>query len=121
MRARGHIITGIVAGLAFDAASQAVEIQANPTQKFDWIRLGACGAVAGAAALVPDLLEPAINPHHRKFCHSVVFGGLVVWMCFGAHTQKCGIEVRKLLAAAAVGYASHLVADALTPRSIRFV
>src|SRR5258708_18220480 len=36
------------------------------------------GFVAAIAAGLPDYLEPATTPHHRQFCHSVAFAGLLI-------------------------------------------
>lgn len=34
-------------------------------------------AIAAAATNLPDLIEPASNPHHRQFFHSIALGSLV--------------------------------------------
>jgi len=48
----------------------------------------ACAAIATAAALVPDIIEPALNPDHRSFAHSLAEGfGLVRLV-----TDHCGAE-----------------------------
>src|SRR5258708_27302455 len=38
---------------------------------------GFTALVAVLASGLPDVLEPADSPHHRQFCHSAVFAGLV--------------------------------------------
>lgn len=80
-----------------------------------------CTGVAIVTAGVPDLIEPALHPHHRQFAHSVTAGGLVTKLALA----KCGIEnelwdeFQKILAAAAVaGYVSHLVLDGCTPHGL---
>lgn len=87
-------------------------------------------AVAGSGVAVlgsklPDLLEPAIHPHHRQFFHSVVF-----LAALGAGAYKLykwepettsGEWLRFLLLGAAAGYALHLIMDGCTPRSLPFV
>jgi inner membrane protein len=78
----------------------------------------AAGMVTGAA---PDILEPAVNPHHRAFGHSLALGtGLTKYA-----QLKCGREntdwkqfQKILVAVVIVAYLAHLVADAFTPRGI---
>jgi inner membrane protein len=83
---------------------------------------------AGLAALtanVPDLLEPAVHPHHRQFFHSCLWAGLL----------GCGLRgiadwepddstmrnLRFLLLVAGSAYLIHLAVDACTSRSIPWV
>jgi len=73
------------------------------------------GAVGGAA---PDILEPAYHPNHRQAFHSV--GTLAV---VGAGTATA---LRRLdnspqnvfFRSFGLGYASHLVLDATTPKGL---
>jgi membrane-bound metal-dependent hydrolase YbcI (DUF457 family) len=38
-------------------------------------------AIVGAGtSRIPDILEPPINPNHRAFFHSLVFGGITVYV-----------------------------------------
>ncbi|RLP54549.1 MAG: metal-dependent hydrolase [Ketobacter sp.] len=82
--------------------------------------------VGSQAGRLPDLIEPSsAGPHHRQFFHSVfVLGGLLyglkkVW------ELEPETELGKLARIAALlvggGYASHLVADSLTSRSLPWV
>jgi inner membrane protein len=80
-----------------------------------------CALMSTAAAMVPDILEPALNPHHRNFAHSVVTGSALARFA----TDRCRVdnrdweEFQKILwASATAGYLSHLVADACTPRGL---
>jgi len=80
-----------------------------------------CAAAGCMGAVMPDLLEPAVHPHHRQIAHSVTVGGLLT---------KCGIDVctpenctwdefhKILLACAIAGYVSHLAIDGCTPRGL---
>lgn len=94
------------------------------------------GAVSGIlASRVPDLLEPATHPGHRRLAHSAVTlgaTGIAVPRLHSAHisgatsADREDDPVRRFLgrfaAGAAVGsaggYASHLVLDATTPRGL---
>lgn len=72
-----------------------------------------------AFAKLPDILESAINLHHRKFCHSLV---VLVAIGFGVKRiydwkpQNRSGEFRRALALCAeIGYLYHLLLDRLTP------
>lgn len=81
------------------------------------------GALFGAK--LPDILEPAIHSHHRAFCHSLVFAGGMVWAIKKLREWKPETAEHRLLKAAClgalVGYGSHLVLDASTPRGLPIV
>ena len=74
------------------------------------------GAFAG---LLPDLLEPATNPNHRSFFHSVAlllflaYGNAKVW-------QNDNINEDQKLAGCllSIAYSSHLIADSTTTKGI---
>jgi membrane-bound metal-dependent hydrolase YbcI (DUF457 family) len=103
-----------------------------------------------AGALLPDVLEPATNPNHRSFFHSVSFAsaaGLSVWSwawrirdeqvrfaeeCEWRANAVCDEHEKNgwrwkalwhrflagLIPGLILGYASHLAADAVTPKSL---
>lgn len=77
-------------------------------------------AVAGSAALLPDLLEPAItNPNHRGSFHSIAFlialaaGNLVLYQLSSVKQ-----EMKLLALTGSAGYISHLLADARTQKGL---
>ncbi len=120
MRARGHFLVGAATGIALSAANQLLQQKLDPERKFDFGECLVYGAVGGVVALAPDILEPSLrNPNHRQFCHSVVFGALVMWACCAKHTRQLPLAARGLLLVAGLSYCLHLAVDALTPRSIR--
>ncbi|TAK43646.1 MAG: metal-dependent hydrolase [Betaproteobacteria bacterium] len=75
--------------------------------------------VAAIASGLPDLLEPASSPHHRKFCHSAAFAVIVTtgmrklydWM----PATPGEAFMRDALLGIGFGYMTHLCADATTP------
>lgn len=101
-------------------------------------------------AFLPDIVEPATNPNHRSFFHSVSFvgaAGPTVWSsAWRVRDEQIrlaeGYEARAnatldiyeksslgwqavwyrflagLLPGLVLGYASHLVADSLTPKGL---
>jgi membrane-bound metal-dependent hydrolase YbcI (DUF457 family) len=83
---------------------------------------------AGLAALVtnlPDLLEPALHPHHRQFFHSVVFVGLIGLAGYKLYTWEPNDDwervLRFLLLVGCGAVLVHLAMDALTKRSLPLV
>ncbi len=83
---------------------------------------------AGLAAVLtnlPDLLEPAIHPHHRQFCHSIAFGGMVTLAAYELYRWKPETDghkfLRYLFGVACGAYLIHLAVDALSSRSLPMV
>lgn len=77
--------------------------------------------VGGAVGLLPDILEPATSPNHRKFCHSVVTGGAIALGAFGEHTKTWTEENQFMTSTCALGYLSHLYLDCLTPKGLPLI
>jgi membrane-bound metal-dependent hydrolase YbcI (DUF457 family) len=115
-----HFVIGAATGAAVNTICQQSRRKGQPESKFDFGELCVCSLAAGAGACVPDLLEPADSPFHRKFFHSVVAAALVAYIISGKHTSRLGWPERLLLWMIGLGYLSHIVADARTPRSIPF-
>lgn len=82
----------------------------------------ASAAAGSFFAALPDIIEPATNPHHRQFFHSlVVFSVIGIgvkkvynWKPSRAHHKT----LRAISLIAGCAYLSHLVLDATTPRSL---
>jgi len=77
--------------------------------------------VAVVSGMGPDLLEPALHPNHRQFCHSITAGALVLKagtsICNDANRQWT--ELAKIVTACIiVGYLTHLVLDACTQKGL---
>jgi hypothetical protein len=79
-------------------------------------------ALSGCFATLPDLLEPATNPHHRQALHSLAFAGLMgygVYRLYQWQPETPMEEVLRVLAMmAGAGYLLHLAADFCTKRSL---
>jgi len=67
-------------------------------------------------ALLPDMLEPAVDYTHRKFFHSWLF--LIVVIVAGFVLKLFGGFVGSLIALACLGYAVHLLMDSRTPMGL---
>ena len=81
------------------------------------------GATLGSLiATLPDLLEPATNPHHRQFFHRVTFAAIVGGLAWKIKEWQPVDDVedapRFLLLVGCSAYLIHLGMDALTKRSL---
>jgi len=93
---------------AFLTVEGITRMARNPERKFDWaefLAVDACGADVG---ILPDVLEPAVHPHHRGFFHSIAFVLLVIWALakFGATLTGLTLGFYTILACC---YFSHSV------------
>jgi len=80
------------------------------------------GLIGAGTAALPDILEPATDPNHRSFFHSwAALGALASAAVTGVRSSNLPDAVKPALVAAAVGYGSHLLADATTPRGLPLV
>lgn len=74
---------------------------------------------------LPDWIEPATNPHHRQFFHSVAFAGAVFYGLKRVYEWTPQDDrqrtLRHLALIAGVAYLTHLVLDAGTSRSLPLV
>jgi len=116
--AKTHLVVGAATGFVIDTFVQLERMRANPAVRFNWAELGFCALAAGTAALLPDVLEPATTPNHRKFCHSIAMAVIVTYAVTGKHTKRLAVAELTILTVLGAGYLSHLVADATTPRCI---
>jgi membrane-bound metal-dependent hydrolase YbcI (DUF457 family) len=92
------------------------------------LKIAAAAGVGAIAGLVPDILEPAINPNHRALFHSLLTGAAIIYA--GKKTSDslrlpAGDNKSAWLALATfafvAGYGSHLGADALTPKGLPLI
>lgn len=112
-----------------------------------WDVVGAAlGATCGG--VLPDVLEPALSPDHRQFAHGMLPTAAVAWFGKGKHREGCEalyawaksapipgeaaqadsgqndtprwlrFVIAGFFRALPVGYVSHLIADAATPRGL---
>jgi inner membrane protein len=140
-----HIILGAAAGVGGCAVYSYIK-----EEKPSWPELIGSGLSGAAGSLLPDLIEPATNPNHRSFFHSVSFAAVAgptagswAWRFRDEQIRRAeecelranaaldGFEkilwklqafLHRFLAGAVpgliLGYASHLAADALTPKGL---
>lgn len=107
---------GIASSLFYQASSQPVG-----ESKIDWLEVFSCGLVGAAIAQLPDRLEPATNPNHRGFFHSITAAALVSMARSSSRNKDYPRTVKIHANAAAFGYLSHLVLDSQTPAGIEWI
>ena len=109
MRRKEHMqIAALVGGIAYVGyylyrKNQDEDYEFNPLALVASVGLGMLGG------RLPDIIEPAIHPRHRKFWHS--------WTCAGVLNAGHWFLPAPLKAATVpilVGYNSHLLADSTT-------
>ncbi|MCW8966528.1 MAG: metal-dependent hydrolase [Candidatus Pacearchaeota archaeon] len=111
-----HYAVGAMTGLAMAINGQQKD---EPVDSLSVI------ATSTVFAKLPDILEPAIHPHHRQFFHSIAFLALLGYGLKKAYEwqpEERGSRILRYVAlCAGAGYISHLVLDGLTPRSLPLI
>jgi len=114
---KGHLIAGAITGGSVDIVRKIIENKPLELQDIAMLSIQVCvGSVGG---LIPDKIEPAIHPHHRKFFHSVAMilligGGLYyLWK-----TDKVPEWVKWTGTALGTAYGLHLLIDGFTPAGL---
>jgi len=112
-----HAIVGGLAGLGMSLCDKSKGLdRSNPLL---------AAAVGTAFGKLPDILEPALHPHHRQFCHSFVMLLSIGYGMKRAYEWEPKDNIDKFLRCIALcagaGYISHLVLDASTPRSLPLI
>lgn len=78
--------------------------------------------LAALCTNLPDILEPAVHPHHRQFFHSVAFAALIGGCVYKLYQWETETEMEKILKfcllVAGSAYLIHLAMDACTRRSL---
>lgn len=83
-----HMLSGTILGGLVMIGSDLRKRMFNPIK----ILLGI--GISALASRLPDILEPATSPNHRRFFHSVAFLALVTIACCGVwkKLQRMGEE-----------------------------
>lgn len=117
--------TGAIAGGILNGIKQFNQMQSDPTKAFDFKELIG-SAIAGSmistlTCMLPDILEPATNPNHRQFFHSITAYGTVIYLSHRVGKSQFSIEEQNFLQCVLSGYASHLLADSQTPKGLNII
>ncbi len=82
-------------------------------------------AVAAVVTNLPDILEPALHPHHRQFFHSIAFASVLGRGIYELHQWKPDEDwekaVRFLALVSGYAYLVHLAIDAFSARSLPLI
>jgi len=115
-------------GLAMAIAAYNDASAPRERPKSDQERLGiavVAGGVGAKCGSLPDLLEPALNPNHRQFFHSVAFGMLMVGGLRQLYRWQPDESWQRLVRGATLiaggAYLVHLAMDATTKKSIPLI
>lgn len=110
-----HTIAGAIAGIS----ASLLDKGDAPSYAKNIATASVVGAIAGK---LPDMIEPATNPNHRKFFHSIVFlvlaGKAVHWLYEWQPEEEWQKALRHIGLIAGAGYFSHLAFDFVTPKSL---
>lgn len=111
-----HVVIGAVAGLAVYGIYKS-----SKNKEWDFWEMCGAAALGGFAGALPDLIEPANSSHHRQFFHSIAL--LVGLLLKEKAYDKLQLNEsqRNFCNIAVASYASHLLVDGLTPRSLPMV
>ena len=73
-------------------------------------------AASGLGAILPDVIEPALNPRHRKFFHSVlVLAAIATFLSKFRDPTKPQEPWQAIVEGLSRGYLRHLCFDFCTP------
>ena len=85
----------------------------------------AMGTAAACLPSLPDLLEPALHPNHRKFFHSFTMAFAMIYGLRRAYKwspdQDWQRLARTLILVGGAAYLAHLARDSLTTKSLPLV
>lgn len=78
--------------------------------------------IGAGSSLAPDIIEPATNPNHRSFFHSVAISGVPAgYLKYSTENPDLTNKTRWITNAISIGYLSHLALDSMTPKSIPII
>ncbi|MGD9493123.1 MAG: hypothetical protein AB7V36_07185 [Bacteroidales bacterium] len=118
-------VVGGLSGLIIDTTNQYNRIKCGQQEKFEWLELivnimggTALGTMTG---ILPDFLEPAKHPNHRKFFHSLTAASAIGIGLYKASISNLPTEIKTTINVAGLGYISHLIVDARTPKCLPII
>jgi len=121
MNAKEHACIGALAGAGYTLGKYFWRKSKDPNTDFPWSQLAVNTGLGLAVATLPDWIEPATNPNHRKFFHSLTTAGLVAYGMYGKHTHNIDVNLLDYVRSIGFAYLSHLAADATTPKSLPLI
>jgi membrane-bound metal-dependent hydrolase YbcI (DUF457 family) len=121
----GALIGGIAA-FAFNYIHQKRRLNKNEIKEINLPELfisGIGGSLIGKmGGVLPDIIEPSKDPHHRKFFHSYAVASAVGYGIYKANNNKNFSKLAKgTLTTAGISYLSHLALDSQTPKGLPII
>jgi len=110
-----HAITGVVTSVGVYGIWKT-----EKEERFSFVELFIATLLGITFACLPDILEPASNPNHRQFFHSILVLAILIGLLFIIF-KKSGKENEfpdVLLKIITASYASHLVLDFRTQKCL---
>lgn len=81
--------------------------------------LGTAFGLGGLGGSIPDIIEPASNPNHRKFFHSAGFSTfLASFLKVITDDDEIAHDKKLAFIILILSYLSHILSDSTTPRGI---
>jgi hypothetical protein len=98
----------------------------NPNTQVDFLELISYSAggygLGSLAGTLPDIIEPATSPNHRKTFHSYGAMVAVTWGTIKLATDTdLSHEVKTAVTVAGASYLSHLALDSETPKGLPII
>jgi membrane-bound metal-dependent hydrolase YbcI (DUF457 family) len=121
MNAKQHVFFGAIAGAGYTVGKYLWIKRKEPNYDFPWKQLVVNMGLGLTFASLPDWLEPATNPNHRKFFHSLTTSGIVCYGMYGKHTNNLDVNFLDCIRSIGFSYLTHLAADATTPKSLPLI
>lgn len=119
MRARGHLLinfTATAVGLLAIKDKPGIRPLPHPL---------VAAPLSSVLALLPDILEPAVTPHHRQGFHSLAFAVVIGRGVHQAYNWEPANPAQELMRTLALiggsAYLLHLLADLFTARGLPLI
>ncbi len=97
-------------------------IQKKEHGQIDLGRAIGCGLLGSFVSLLPDIFEPATNPNHRKFFHSISSGAsLIILINYIKNNWNISEQAKEFWISMILAYESHLATDLTTPKSLPLI
>jgi len=93
-------------------------LEEKPIDLLELILFSIGGAIAG---ILPDIMEPATNPNHRSFFHSVTAFSIIAAgnnLAWDQNNQTLTNDQKAAILIMSAAYCSHLVTDGLTSKGL---
>lgn len=116
-----HAILGVASGVGVYLIEYAKKKSRDPDTVFDITKLLLHASLGFSASIIPDILEPATNPNHRNFFHSITFLFLLFYL-LNDQSKKDTLEDKTIFFINFVlGYSTHLFVDGTTPKGLPII